>query len=279
LPVTIPAQTNTSSISGQVVRFKVLDGYLMIVQATVNGVGPFNFLLDTGTTRTVIDPALAQQLSAPVLGEVAVTGALHQRQDKLVMLKELQLDEASVSGLGAVVDKIARQKLLAPGIRGVLGEDFLSRFDILIDFRQHWLRFGDAPPAGERHRFETTGQYHGAPTNNRLLIRVEVPEIGNKQMQLQLDSGARMVELFTSNENSPSSQPLASFMATSSGANSAVILSNTSIKIGAATVRGLDVVQSRRVLAFDAAGLLPASIFDRIYISHAGGFIILNPRE
>ena len=82
----------------------------MIVQATVNDAGPFNFLLDTGTTRAVIDPALAQQLSAPVLGEVAVTGALHQRQDKLVMLKQLQLGEASVSSLGAVVDKIAQDR-------------------------------------------------------------------------------------------------------------------------------------------------------------------------
>lgn len=251
----------------------------MIVQATVNGVGPFNFLLDTGTTRTVIDPTLAQQLSAPVLGEVALTGALHQRQDELVMLKELQLGEASVSGLGAVVDKIARQKLLAPGIRGVIGEDFLSRFDILIDFRQHWLSFGDVPPAGERCRFETTGQYHGAPTTNRLLIAVKIAEIGNKQIQLQLDSGARMVELFTSNENLPSSKPLTSFMATSSGANSAVILFNTAIRIGTTTIHGLDVVQSRRVLAFDAAGLLPASIFDRIYISHTGGFIVLNPSK
>ena len=96
-------------------------------------------------------------------------------------------------------------------------------------------------------------------------------------MQLQLDSGAKMLELFTSNENSPSSQPLASFMVASSGANSTVILSNTAIRLGTTTVRGLDVVQSRRVLTFDAAGLLPASIFDRIYISHTGGFIVLNP--
>ena len=249
----------------------------MIVQAAVDGVGPFNFLLDTGTTRTVIDPALAQQLSAPVLGDVAVTGALHQRQDKLVLLKELQLGEASVSTLGAVVDKIARQKLLAPGIRGVLGEDFLSRFDILIDFRRHWLRFGDTAPAGQRCRFETTGQYHGAPTTNRLLVAVEIAEIGNQRMQLQLDSGAKILELFTSNENSPSPRPRVSYMATGSGSNSAMILSNATIRIGTTTVRGLDVVQSRRVLAFDAAGLLPASIFDRIYISHAGGFIVLNP--
>jgi hypothetical protein len=66
-------------------------------------------------------------------------------------------------------------------------------------------------------------------------------------------------------------------MATGSGANSAVIISNTSIRVGTTTVRGLDVVQSGRVLAFDAAGLLPASIFGRIYISHTAGFILLNP--
>jgi hypothetical protein len=42
-------------------------------------------------------------------------------------------------------------------------------------------------------------------------------------------------------------------------------------------VRELDVIQSRRGVAFDAAGLLPAFIFDRIYISHTGGYVVLNP--
>jgi hypothetical protein len=41
----------------------------------------------------------------------------------------------------------------------------------------------------------------------------------------------------------------------------------------------LDVVQFRRGVAFDAVGLLPASIFHSIYISHSGGFVILNPTQ
>jgi hypothetical protein len=45
------------------------------------------------------------------------------------------------------------------------------------------------------------------------------------------------------------------------------------------TVNDLDVVKSRRGVAFDAVGLLPASIFHRIYISHSGGFTVLNPGE
>lgn len=276
LPAGLAAQLRQSN---DIVSFRLRDGYLIIVQTMVNGSGPFNFLLDTGTTRTVIDPSLARQLQAPDLGEVTLNGMLRTRQDKLVRIQDIRLGEASFSGLGVIVDKLPRQKMLAPGIRGVLGEDFLSNFDILIDFKERTLRFGSVPTAGERCRFETMGQHDGSLTTNRLLIAVEFTEVSRTKVQLQLDTGAKYPELFPSIHSSLSSQPWDGWMATSSGANSAVIYSNTAIRIGTTTVRGLDVVQSRRVLAFDAAGLLPAAIFHRIYISHSGGFVVLNPPE
>lgn len=276
LPTVLTAQEKQSS---ETIQFKLRDGYLMVVQTMVNGSGPFNFLLDTGTTRTVIDPDLAQQLHTPTVGEVSLTGMLHQRQDKLVQLKDVRLAEVSVSGLSAVVDKLTRQKILAPGIRGVLGEDFLSKFDILIDYKQHWLRFGDPPPAGERCRFETIGEYHGSPTTNRLLIAVELMEVSRGKVQLQLDTGAKVPELFPVSHLSPSPQPWGGSMATNSGANGTTIYSNITLKIGTRIFRGVDVFQSRRAVAFDAEGLLPASIFRRIYISHSGGYVVLNPGE
>ena len=255
------------------------DGYLMVIPVMVNGAGPFNFLLDTGTTRTVIDPDLARQLQTPTIGDVAITTVLHMRQDKLVQLRDLSLGGSSVAGLGAVVDKLARQKILAPGIRGVLGEEFLSKFDILIDFKQHWLRFGDAPPAGERRRFETVGQYHGFPTTNRLLIAAQLVGVSDDQLELQLDTGAKFPVLFPGSHVSPASHFWGGSMATSSGTNDTTIYSNITIKIGATTIRNLDVVQSRHSVAFDAVGLLPASIFHRIYISHSGGFVVFNPGD
>jgi hypothetical protein len=227
----------------------------------------------------VIDPDLARQLQAPVIGEVSLTGVLHVRQDQLVRLQNVQLGDASLSGLGAAVDTLTRQKMLAPGIRGVLGEDFLSKFDFLIDYKQHWLRFGDAPPAGERCRFETIGQYRRSPTTNRLLILAEFLEVGGATVQLQLDTGARIPELFPPNHDSRSPLSWGGSMATSSGANDTTVYSNVTIRIGTTMVRRMDVVQSRRAVAFDAAGLLPAAIFRRIYISHSGGFVVLNPSE
>jgi hypothetical protein len=177
------------------------------------------------------------------------------------------------------VDKLARQKILAPGIRGVLGEEFLSKFDILIDFKQRWLRFGDAPPLGERRRFEAIGQYHGSPTTNRLLIAAQLVGVSDDQLQLQLDTGAKFPELFPVSHESPAPHSWSGSMATSSGTNDTIIYSNITIKIGTTTVRDLDVVQSRHSVAFDAVGLLPASIFHRIYISHSGGFVVFNPGD
>ncbi len=263
----------------ETIGFRLRDGYLMVVQAMVNGAGPFSFLLDTGTTRTVIDPDLALQLQTPAVGEVPVTTVLHYRQDRLVQLQDMRIGEASVSGLGAIVDKLVRQKLLAPGIRGVLGEDFLSRFDLLIDYKKRSIQFGAPPPVGERCRFETIGQYHGAPTTNRVLIDVEFIEVSGSKVQLQLDTGAKTPELFPVSHDSRPSQPWGGSMATSSGANGTVVHSNVTLRIGATTVPGLDVLQSRSAVAFDAVGLLPAAIFRRIYISHSGGFVVLNPAE
>jgi len=274
LPAALAAQQKQSS---EIVKFKLRDGYLMIVQTMVNGSGPFNFLLDTGTTRTIIDPDLARQLKVPTVGEVSLTGILHRRQDKLVQLEDVRLAEASVFGLFAVVDELTRQKTLAPGIRGVLGEDFLSRFDILIDYKQHWLRFGDAAPSGERCRFETISEYHGSPTTNRLLIAVELKEVSGNKVQLQLDTGAKVPELFSISRNLLPSLPWSGSMATSNGANGTTIHSNITLKIGTTMVRGMNVVQSPHAVAFDAVGLLPASIFHRIYISHSNGYVVLNP--
>ena len=276
LPAALAAQAQQTK---ETIRFKLHDGYLMVVEARVNGAGPFSFLVDTGTTRTVIDPDLAHQLQTPPVGEVKVTTVLHYRQDKLVRLQDVRLGEASVPGLGAMVDKLTRQKMLAPGIRGVLGEDFLSRFDLLIDYKERVIRFGEPAPAGERCRFEATGQFQGAPTTNRLLIDVEFEQVSGNKVQLQLDTGARTPELFPVSHDSHPPQPWGSSMATSSGANGVIVHSNVTLKIGNTMIPGQDVVQSRRAVAFDAAGLLPAAIFRRIYISHSGGCVVLNPAK
>ena len=276
LPGALAAQVKQTN---KIINFRLRDRYLIVVQTTVNGVGPFSFLLDTGATHTVIDPNLARQLGASVIGEASLTTVSDVRRDRLVRLKQVRVGDSEVSELGAIIDKLDDVKLKAPGIRGVLGEDFLSNFDFLIDYKERTLRFGEDAPAGERCRFETMGHYRGLPTTNRLLIEAEFMDVSGGKVQLQLDTGARMPELFPVRDDSFPSQPWAGSMAFTSGPNGTRIHSPTTIKVGSTTVHDLDVIQSRRGVAFDAVGLLPASIFHRIYISHSGGFVVLNPGE
>jgi hypothetical protein len=276
LPGAIAAQVKQSK---EIINFRLRDGYLIVVQTMVNGAGPFSFLLDTGATHTVIDPGLARQLQASVIGEASLTTVSDVRKDKLVRLKQVRVGGSAVSELGAIIDKLGDVKLKAPGIRGVLGEDYLSNFDFLIDYKERILSFGEDAPAGERCRFETMGHYRGLPTTNRLLIEAEFMDVNGGKVQLQLDTGAKMPELFPVRQESFPSQPWAGSMAFNSGPNATTIHSRITIKVGSTAVRDLDVVQSRRGVAFDAVGLLPASIFNRVYISHSGGFVVLNPVE
>jgi len=261
------------------VGFHLRDKYLIVVEATVNGMGPFSFLLDTGSTHTVIDPSLARQLHAPVVGEASLTTVSDVRMDKMARLQEVRVGDSAASELGAVIDKMDQVKLKAPGVRGVLGEDFLSQFDIFLDYKKRILRFDGAAPAGERCRIETMGHYRGLTTTNRLLIGAEFMDASGGELQLQLDTGAKMPELFPVRNDSISAQPWAGSMAFSSGLNGTSIHSHTTIRIGTTMVHNVDVVQSRRGVAFDAVGLLPVWIFKSIYISHTGGFVVLNPAE
>ena len=261
------------------VTFHLRDKYLIVVEATVNGMGPFSFLLDTGSTHTVIDPSLALQLQAPVVGEASLTTVSDVRMDKMARLQEVRVGDSAASELGAVIDKMDQVKLKAPGVRGVLGEDFLSQFDIFLDYKKRILRFDGAAPAGERCRIETMGHYRGLTTTNRLLIGAEFMDASGGELQLQLDTGAKMPELFPVRNDSISAQPWAGSMAFSSGLNGTSIHSHTTIRIGTTMVHNVDVVQSRRGVAFDAVGLLPVWIFKSIYISHTGGFVVLNPAE
>ena len=276
LPSALAAQVRQSK---DLVKFRLRNGYLIVVQTMINGAGPFSFLLDTGTTRTVIDPDLARQLQAPSIGKDSLAIYSAVRQVRLVHLDGVQVGYAEASDLGVMVDKLDEVKFLAPGIRGVLGEDFLSRFDILIDYKRHELSFGDSAPAGERCPIETLGQYHGLPTSNRLLIKAEFMDASGGKVKLQLDTGAKTPELFPASHDSFPSQPWGGSMAFSSGSNGITVRSRITIKIGTTMIPNLDVIQSRHGVAYDAIGLLPASIFHRIYISHSGGFVVLNPGE
>jgi len=102
-----------------------------------------------------------------------------------------------------------------------LGRIFSPNSTSLSTSKKHFLRFGDAPPTGDRCRFQTSSQHHGSPTTNRLLIQVEFMGVSRNPVQLQLDTGAKTPELFPISHDAHPSMPWGGSIATSSGEHGA----------------------------------------------------------
>jgi len=69
----IPALSAETQCPGNVasLRFRLVNRYQIIVAVSINHSGPYNFLLDTGTQITTIDPALAAELHLDLTRNVA----------------------------------------------------------------------------------------------------------------------------------------------------------------------------------------------------------------
>jgi predicted aspartyl protease len=124
----------------------VADGQI-IVPVTVNGL-PMKFLLDTGSPSTLITPFAAIQLGITVRdrGWVAVGAGGGVDPLKPVVL-DVQIGAVGywVQAFVAPFDGRALDRSLA----GVLGQDFLSRNDVEIDFARGRLRL--LPPGTAPH--------------------------------------------------------------------------------------------------------------------------------
>ena len=72
---TLTAETHCPGNAASV-PLRIVNRHQMIVAISINHAGPYNFLLDTGTQMTMMDPSLATtlQLSTTGTAEVASTG-------------------------------------------------------------------------------------------------------------------------------------------------------------------------------------------------------------
>lgn len=261
------------------VHFHLQRDYLIVVPVSVNGAGPFDFLVDTGCSTTTIDPGIDRQLKLPEAGEATVALLSEVRRNRKVILNELRIGPVDMFSLPVLVDSLGDETALVPGVRGILGEDFLRRFDLLIDYDKRTLSFNEQPPEGERLPFESAGAYQGQHTFNRLMIEAVFPGAGGREAVLQLDTAAWVAELFPSSHISLSpTRSRANKGDSILGPGSSPQYVRADLRIGSEAFRRVTVALRHKDVASDAVGLLPTALFGNIYISHSAGFVILNPR-
>lgn len=115
---------------------------LLLVDVHVNGRGPFQFAIDTGTSTTAIAPELAQQLDmqgAP-MGPLTTGGA--QLQITAGRLQSFQVGATQVDDLVVVVADFFAMLSQAVGAKldGIVGYNFLRSFRVVIDYPSEKFR-------------------------------------------------------------------------------------------------------------------------------------------
>ncbi len=262
------------------VSMRPYKGTRTVVAVKVNRAGPYDFMVDTGATVTVLDSALFRELGLRPEGLSQLTSSAGATSQIRSAVKEISLDCLSVRDI-TVVSLPA--PILASGyraIRGILGENFLRHFDILVD-NQHRTMTLDAGDGladsltGERVPITFTALPEGDDYIYRPMISVRAESFG--RAKLLLDSGADSIVLLLKGSQ------LKGFgdgmrMRTLNGVL-ACADSNDTLHLGSRTVIDLMVASCRSatVKRQDYEGVLPTAIFKQIFISHAGSYAIIEP--
>lgn len=130
---TVVHQTYTPSAAAVRVPAEVVADFF-IVEAHVAGKGPFRFLVDTGSSVSLVSPALAATL--PAAGSLAVTNASQNRATLPgVVVPRLELGRAIFSDVSAAVfdfGDLSRQ--LGRRVDGVIGFPLFRHVVFTIDY-------------------------------------------------------------------------------------------------------------------------------------------------
>ena len=127
-----------------------------VVNVTIDGKGPFPFIVDTGASGMVLTNSLADELHLTVLGEARVgspTGG-EPKPGRIVKIAQLELGAAKVSGIHAVATDLPTPN--DGEYRGVLSPALFPQYLVIFDFPAQSLRIrlGELPAADGKEIFE-----------------------------------------------------------------------------------------------------------------------------
>lgn len=159
-----------------------------IVPVTIEGEGPFLFLLDTGAGTTIVDQRLAARFPSavsPVSNSFLLAGADRVPYGAVLGIERLGIGGAEFKSLSAVVfDLETISAAIGCQLDGILGFPLFRNCLLTLDYRLREVRIeeGRLPPADGRRIFACEGD------GRRPAIPVQV---GGKFVHAVIDTGFR----------------------------------------------------------------------------------------
>ena len=158
------------------------------VSVTVNGRGPFRFLIDTGTgAEALVSPELADQLALPVVGHARLTdpSGLGKQRSNIVLISSLKIAGAEFAGVKAI-----RHKLYGDGAncQGVLGFTLFKDYLLTLSFPERRIVLA-------RGEIAQDGDGSVLPFRMPDGVPIVALHIGGQHAEAQIDSGGTGLSL------------------------------------------------------------------------------------
>ena len=263
------------------IPLKIMRGVWIVVPVRINGVGPFNFLLDSGTNTTIIHREFARALRLKAVDRIELVTIAGTQIVPRSYLTEVIVGGVTALNIEALWSDLAEIRSLDQNIHGVLGANFLKRFNYLIDYRSGRIEFEAGNEVERRLRGRRLPLVE---SDDRIII---LATAGREKLRLVLDAGTPVIVLFAAAHRrlannlqmaQDQSFTLAT-LATDCGRQvvETAILSN--LQIGDAIWREVPVVIATPRAERCEDGLLPMTLFQSIYINHRAGYVVLDPQS
>jgi hypothetical protein len=271
-------------------RLRLVQRSQIIVPVTINHSGPYDFLVDTGAQVTTVDPALATELHLKIEGTTGFVGVGFRTRPSFARLDLLEAGLHAIANPLVVVQNLDQLQAADPNIRGILGGNFLGHFDVLIDYAHSMLCLDETKVM----QSQVKGKHIALVTpldpqdrvlsTEQLIIPVHLSGGGIRQLLLLLDSGTNVPFLYDPGKYLAPGLSVSAHLRNRSadGVERAfTVLPPQDMQIGILAFRQISFVTlagtGKDVPKVEVDGLLPTVLFQRVYISYADRFVVLEP--
>jgi hypothetical protein len=287
----VPALAAETHCPGNVasVPFRLVNRHWIVLALSIDHKGPYNFLLDSGAQITMIDPSLATALHLDTRDRAVITGVGSGQSAFYAQLDLVEAGTHSVANQKVLVHDLQNLHATDLQLQGILGEDFLEQFDLLIDNAHRQVCLDDsgamrAEVKGPHIPLVVTAEADEVGAMPGLLLITVQLSGGLRPVRLVLDSGANEPILFNSSQymlvRLSHDVPLRG-----SGVDGAQpvlsVLPPQDVKIGSLKLPGVAFLSTTTekdsfVEGFD--GVLTIGLFRRVFIDQTDRFAVLEPR-
>jgi predicted aspartyl protease len=271
------------ALSGQLVhagsslRFRLIGNHLVVVSARINNEGPFDFILDTGTTSTIVTNELARRVNLVPVDNISLITLRGTRVVPRAIVGSFTLGDEEIRKVEVLYDKLEGVRAVDTKISGIVGQNVLLRLNFLIKYRECLIEFTGK---NEHVKVLNGTSLQVEQSEGKLIVSAKSVFAKGGLLKLVLDSGASDLVIFSSASSKAgldSRHAEDRLVATNSAGDVRTSLLKQ-LEIGLVRLVNLPValVQEESSEGRPEDGLLPTSLFHTIYFQNDKHLVVLN---